>query len=112
MTQGFVGRAAELALLRKRLDLVARSGRATAVAIRGRRQVRVRQRPVPQPQRTLGATPKPGAVAKQADKDVRLNFEKFLVSRKGDVVARFDPDVVPLDEIIVDAVKEQLAKKA
>jgi uncharacterized protein len=39
MTQGFVGRAAELALLRKRLDLVARSGRATAVAIRGRRQV-------------------------------------------------------------------------
>jgi uncharacterized protein len=37
--QGFVGRAAELALLRKRLDRVARSGRATAVAIRGRRQV-------------------------------------------------------------------------
>jgi uncharacterized protein len=36
---GFIGRAAELALLRKRLDRVAATGSAVAVAIRGRRQV-------------------------------------------------------------------------
>lgn len=35
----FVGRAAELALLDKRLDQVRRTGTGTAVAIRGRRQV-------------------------------------------------------------------------
>jgi uncharacterized protein len=39
MSTGFVGRATELALLRKRLDRVAVSGTGTAVAIRGRRQV-------------------------------------------------------------------------
>lgn len=36
---GFVGRVVELALLHKRLDRVAASGSAVAVAIRGRRQV-------------------------------------------------------------------------
>jgi uncharacterized protein len=35
----FVGRATELALLRKRLEWIGVSGRGTAVAIRGRRQV-------------------------------------------------------------------------
>lgn len=39
MLTSFVGRATELALLRKRLDRVADSGRGVAVAIRGRRQV-------------------------------------------------------------------------
>ena len=53
--------------------------------------------------------PKPGAVAKRPEKDVRWNFEKFLVSRDGKVVARFDPDVVPLDPLIVGAVEKELA---
>ncbi|ROO89766.1 hypothetical protein EDD29_7474 [Actinocorallia herbida] len=35
----FIGRAAELALLRKRLALVERTGKGAAVALRGRRQV-------------------------------------------------------------------------
>jgi glutathione peroxidase len=61
-----------------------------------------------QPKRTLNATPKPGAVAKQGEKDVRWNFEKFLVSRNGDVVGRFDPDLVPLDPILVGAVEREL----
>ncbi|MGH3932286.1 MAG: AAA family ATPase, partial [Pseudonocardiaceae bacterium] len=39
MTATFTGRARELALLRKRLDRVGASGSATAVALRGRRQV-------------------------------------------------------------------------
>jgi glutathione peroxidase len=64
------------------------------------------------PQRTLNATPKPGAVAKQGEKDVRWNFEKFLVSRNGEVVGRFDPDLVPLDPLLVGAVERELAAKA
>ena len=39
MATGFVGRESELALLRKRLDLVTASGTGTALVIRGRRQV-------------------------------------------------------------------------
>jgi hypothetical protein len=39
MAVGFVGRERELALLAKRLDLVGATGRGTALAIRGRRQV-------------------------------------------------------------------------
>ncbi|MGH3872893.1 MAG: AAA family ATPase [Pseudonocardiaceae bacterium] len=39
MLATFTGRARELALLRKRLDRVSASGSATAVALRGRRQV-------------------------------------------------------------------------
>ncbi len=61
-----------------------------------------------QPRRTLNATPKPGAIAKQDEKDVRWNFEKFLVGRDGDVIARFDPDVVPSDPILVGAVEKAL----
>lgn len=61
-----------------------------------------------QPRRTLAATPKPNAVNRQREKDVRWNFEKFLVSRKGDVVGRFDPDVVPLDPMLVTAVEKEL----
>ena len=62
-----------------------------------------------QPTRTLSDKPEPNAVKKLPEKDVRWNFEKFLVSRSGEVVARFDPDVVPLDEIVVSAVERELA---
>ena len=62
-----------------------------------------------QPTRALGDAPKPNAVNRLGEKDVRWNFEKFLVSRKGDVVARFDPDVVPLDRIVVGAIERELA---
>ena len=63
------------------------------------------------PQRTLAGAPKPNAVGKLGEKDVRWNFEKFLVSRTGDVIGRFDPDVVPLDPLIVGAVEKALAIK-
>jgi glutathione peroxidase len=62
-----------------------------------------------QPRRTLEERPEPNAVKKEGDKDVRWNFEKFLVSREGEVVGRFDPDVVPLDPILVGAVERALA---
>jgi glutathione peroxidase len=40
--------------------------------------------------------------------DIRWNFEKFLVGRDGEVVARFDPDVVPEDPAIVGAIDKAL----
>jgi glutathione peroxidase len=43
------------------------------------------------------------------DNDIKWNFEKFLVSKNGDVVERFSPDLDPVDHIIVKAVERELA---
>jgi glutathione peroxidase len=40
--------------------------------------------------------------------DIQWNFEKFLVSPAGDVVARFRPLVAPDDPALVTAIEEQL----
>ncbi len=40
--------------------------------------------------------------------DVAWNFEKFLLDGAGNVVARFDPSVVPDDTRVVDAVESLL----
>jgi glutathione peroxidase len=42
--------------------------------------------------------------------DITWNFEKFLVARNGEVVARFAPDVTPEDPILLAAVEAELAK--
>ncbi len=42
--------------------------------------------------------------------DVLWNFEKFLVSRQGEVVARFAPDVAADDPRLVAAIDAELAK--
>jgi glutathione peroxidase len=42
--------------------------------------------------------------------DVLWNFEKFLLSRKGEVVARFAPDVDADDPRLVSAIDAELAK--
>ncbi len=39
------------------------------------------------------------------------NFEKFLISREGKVVARFKTPIKPSDEKVVSAVKSELSKK-
>lgn len=44
------------------------------------------------------------------DPDVVWNFEKFLVSRDGDVAARFAPDVLPDDRELVAAVERELER--
>ncbi len=44
------------------------------------------------------------------DTDVLWNFEKFLIGRHGDVVARFAPDITPDDPRIVQAIESELAK--
>ena len=44
--------------------------------------------------------------------DVLWNFEKFLLSRKGEVVARFAPDVAADDPRLVSVIDAELAKRA
>jgi glutathione peroxidase len=39
------------------------------------------------------------------------NFEKFLIGRNGEVVARFKPNVSPDDPEVVSAIEAELAKK-
>ena len=41
--------------------------------------------------------------------DIRWNFEKFLVSRDGDVLARFSPLVEPGNDELVGAIEKALA---
>lgn len=42
--------------------------------------------------------------------DVSWNFEKFLIGRDGQVVARFNPRVKPSDPKLVEAIEAELAK--
>ncbi len=44
------------------------------------------------------------------DPDVLWNFEKFLVGKNGEVVARFAPTMTPDDPTIVAAIDAELAK--
>ena len=48
-----------------------------------------------------GITPNP-------EPEILWNFEKFLVSRDGEVVARFAPDTAPDDPAIVTAIEREL----
>ena len=42
------------------------------------------------------------------DSDIAWNFEKFLISRTGEVVARFSPDTPPDHPLITSAIEAQL----
>jgi glutathione peroxidase len=42
--------------------------------------------------------------------DISWNFEKFLLSRDGRIVARFAPKVKPDDEAVIKAIEAELAK--
>lgn len=44
-----------------------------------------------------------------APQDILWNFEKFLLSRQGEVVARFSPEVTPDAEPLVSAIERELA---
>jgi glutathione peroxidase len=46
-----------------------------------------------------------------ADPEVLWNFEKFLVSREGEIVKRFSPDTLPDAPELVAAIRQELAKK-
>ena len=53
--------------------------------------------------RGYGITPNP-------DPEVLWNFEKFVISRDGTVVARFAPTVTPDDPALVAAIEAELAR--
>jgi len=42
--------------------------------------------------------------------DITWNFEKFLVSKEGKVVARFKPKVKPDEKDVIEAIEKELAK--
>jgi glutathione peroxidase len=43
--------------------------------------------------------------------DIKWNFTKFLISRKGEIVNRFEPGVKPDSDKVVGAVETELKKK-
>ena len=47
----------------------------------------------------------------QPEPEITWNFEKFLVSRDGEVVARFAPDTQPDAPELIAAIEAELAKK-
>jgi glutathione peroxidase len=51
------------------------------------------------------------ADAEGTDGDIRWNFEKFVLSPTGEIVARFSPMVKPEDEGLVATIEEQLPVK-
>jgi glutathione peroxidase len=48
-------------------------------------------------------------VTPNADPEVLWNFEKFLINRKGEVVARFPPETDPEDPALLNAIEKELA---
>ena len=46
-----------------------------------------------------------------SEPELLWNFEKFLVARNGEVVARFSPDTLPEAQAIVEAVEAELVKR-
>lgn len=43
--------------------------------------------------------------------EIKWNFEKFLLNRKGEIVGRFAPDITPEDPVLVKAIETEIAKK-
>jgi glutathione peroxidase len=43
---------------------------------------------------------------------ISWNFEKFLLDREGNVVARFSPKTSPSDEQVIKAIETELAKES
>jgi glutathione peroxidase len=44
------------------------------------------------------------------DGEISWNFEKFVIDREGQAVARFSPRTIPLDEDLVKVIETELAK--
>jgi glutathione peroxidase len=50
-------------------------------------------------------------ISPNSEPELLWNFEKFLVSRSGEVVARFAPDTKPDDPALMAAIEAELARK-
>jgi glutathione peroxidase len=72
------------------------------------------QRPIAQqkPNGTLRETLDQHGLGPSNDSDIMWNFEKFLVNRRGEVVARFAPDIAPKDSTVTTAIEAELTKPA
>jgi glutathione peroxidase len=44
--------------------------------------------------------------------DIKWNFEKFLINRRGELVGRFSPEVAPEEAVLVQAIEKELSQKA
>jgi glutathione peroxidase len=64
------------------------------------------------PNGTLRQTLDQHGLGPKNDTDIMWNFEKFLVNRNGQVVARFAPDITPKDSAITSAIEAELSKSA
>ena len=49
-------------------------------------------------------------ITRSVKNDILWNFEKFLINKKGEVIARFAPDVKPDDQLIIQAIEKELAE--
>src|ERR1035437_3980299 len=49
-------------------------------------------------------------IAPNAEPEILWNFEKFVVSRSGEVVRRFSPDTEPSNPALIEAIETELAK--
>ncbi len=47
-------------------------------------------------------------VVRENKNDILWNFEKFLVNKKGEIVARFNPDVAPNNPLLLKAIESSL----
>ena len=58
-----------------------------------------------------GATTEPYTTLNKTDPegDVSWNFEKFLIGKDGNVIARFQPNIQPSNEELVTAIEVALA---
>jgi glutathione peroxidase len=43
--------------------------------------------------------------------DINWNFEKFIISKNGTIIARFSPKTQPTDDQITSLIEEELAKE-
>ncbi len=64
----------------------------------------------PKPDSALRKTLDSHGLGPKNDTDIMWNFEKFLVNRQGEVVARFAPDFNPQDAEVKNAIEAELSK--
>ena len=50
-------------------------------------------------------------VKSTSNKDIDWNFEKFIISRNGEIVKRFPSGIKPLNSDVVETIKSEIAKK-
>ncbi len=41
---------------------------------------------------------------------IKWNFEKFLIGKNGEILARFDPEIIPDDPILINSIEKALAQ--